>query len=54
MLKKIEETVAKIGDKKWIIAAISAGIAFAAAAISVIVYFSKKEEEAEEDCYAED
>lgn len=54
MLKKIGEAVARIEDKKWIIVAISAGIAVAAAAISIIVYFGKKEEEVEEDCYAEE
>lgn len=53
MIKKVTGALATIEDKKWIIAAISAGIAVAAAVISVIVYFSKKEEETEEDCFAE-
>lgn len=53
MLTKIANSIGKFEDKKWIIALIAAGIAVLAAAISVIVYFSKKEEEMEEDCFAE-
>lgn len=47
MLEKIKNTIEGIQDKKWIIAAIAAGISVAAAVIGVLVYFSKKEDEEE-------
>ncbi len=52
MLECIKNTVAKIEDKKWVVAVLAAGIALAAAVISVLVFFAKKDEEAEteEDC----
>lgn len=53
MLKKFSPIVGKLEDKKWLIAGISAGIAIAAAVISIFVYFSKREDEVEEDCFAE-
>ncbi len=55
MLKKIAYPAIKLEDKKWIIATLAAGIAVLAAVISVLVYFSKKdneqETEVEEDCF---
>ncbi len=46
--------ISKIKDRKWMIALIAAGIAVAAAAISIIVYFGKKENEVfEEDYFVE-
>ena len=57
MLKKITYPAIKLEDKKWIIALLAAGIAVLAAAISVLVYFSKKdnepETEVEEDCFVD-
>ncbi len=53
-MKAIAKIVSKIEDKKWVIAMIAAGIAVAAAVISVIVYFGNKEEkQAEDDIFAE-
>ncbi len=52
MLSIVKGTIEKIEDKKWTVAIIAAGIAVAAAAISLIVYFSKKEDDAE-DCFAD-
>ncbi len=51
MLQKFEGAICSVKDKKWLIAAIAAGIAVAAAAISAIVYFSKQDDAAEEDCF---
>lgn len=57
MLKKIAYPGVKLEDKKWLIASLAAGIAVLAAVISVLVYFSKKDNgeeteiEAEEDCF---
>lgn len=46
--------ISGLKDRKWLIALISSGIAVAAAAISIIVYMSRKDEEAlEEDIFAE-
>lgn len=55
MLKKMASTGVKLEEKKWLIASLAAGIAILAAAISVLVYFSKKDNkqeiEVEEDCF---
>lgn len=45
MLDKVKNTIVGIQDKKWIIAAIAAGISVAAAVIGILVYFSKKEDD---------
>lgn len=59
MLKKICPIAKKLEENRWIIASFAAVIAVLAAAISVIVYFSKKSDKAEcetedeEDCFIE-
>ena len=47
MLKKMASTGVKLEEKKWLIASLAAGIAILAAAISVLVYFSKKDNKQE-------
>ncbi len=51
MIEKVTNALVSVKDKKWLVGAIAAGIAVAAALISVIVYISKKEEE---DCFEEE
>ena len=57
MIKNLVPLGGKLEERKWLIAGLAAFIAIAAAVISVLVYFSKKEEETgevvEEDCFAE-
>ena len=56
MIKGLVPKVGSLEKKKWLIAGILTGIAIAAAVVSVLVYFSKKEKleaEIEEDCFAE-
>lgn len=57
MIKNLVPLGGKLEERKWLIAGLAAFIAVAAAVISVLVYFSKREEmaenEAEEDCFAE-
>ena len=56
MIKGLVPKVESLEKKKWLIAGIVAGIAIAAAVVSVLVYFSKKdkeETEIEEDCFVD-
>lgn len=56
MIKDLIPSSGMFEKKKWLIAGIAAGIAIAAAVVSVLVYFSKKdkeETEIEEDCFVD-
>ena len=53
MIQRFNGVMGKVRDKKWVIVAIAAGIAVAAAVIGAIVYFSKQEDVTEDDYYME-